>query len=66
MSEPIAFTYHGYAVEVTRNEGHPEHYLWIAINGARFFLGSTEKGIETRREVKALAVAWLKQKGYDK
>jgi hypothetical protein len=60
MRKPIEFTSAGRQIVVTRNDAHPDYYLWISIDGARFFLGSIEKGIETRREVKALAVRWLK------
>ena len=61
-SEPIRFTHRGRAIVVTRNERHPDYYLWITVDGALFYLGSLTPRIRTRGDVKALALEWLKKR----
>lgn len=48
----------GKRIVVTRNEKHPEYYLWIKIDERAFFLGCIEHGM-TRRDVRILASQWL-------
>lgn len=58
---PIRFHHTGRNIEVVHNDGHPSNYLWIIVDGARYFLGVLEKG-ETRAQVKTRAQSWLNER----
>lgn len=62
ISKPIEIDWRGQPVVVRRNDKHPEEHLWIDIEGKTFFLGILTPGM-TRREVRALAEKWLREKG---
>lgn len=49
----------GHDVVVRKNEGHPENYVYISVDGRDFFLGVLQKGT-TRRQVRELARRWLR------
>lgn len=45
---------------VDRNDSHPDQYLWITVDGRRFFLGVLERGM-TRGQVRGMAIAFLER-----
>ncbi len=59
--KPLEFAYNGQRIVVRKNDGHPESLTWIEIAGKTFYLHGVLPGM-TRREVKALALAWLKER----
>lgn len=60
--QPLEVIHAGRRATVTRNEAHPEYYLWIDVDGKRFFLGVLEKHMK-RRDVKQMAVRFLERAG---
>jgi hypothetical protein len=46
---------------VTKNDKHPEEYLYVTLEEKKFFLGVLEKGM-TRGDVKRMAVRWLQER----
>lgn len=57
----IRFKHGGRDIVVRSNDGHPSQYIWIDVDGARYFLGVLRNG-ETRGEMKARALAWLEER----
>lgn len=58
---PLAFRHGGRSIVVRPNAGHPSQYVWIDVDGARYFLGVLGKG-ETRGDMKTRAIAWLDER----
>lgn len=50
----------GHRIVVRKNDGHREYYLWIDVDDRHFFLGVLLNGM-TRREVRAMALRWLRE-----
>lgn len=62
MSEPVTLTHAGLTATVTKNQGHPEYYLWIDVaGGGHYFLGVLEPGM-TRADVRRMAERFLERR----
>lgn len=59
----INFTRNGRSVVIELGVGHPENYLWLIIDGRRFFLGVRTPGM-TRGDVKRMALVHPQLNGY--
>lgn len=59
-TEPLEVTVGGRHAVVRKNETHPDAYLFIDIDGKRFFLGVLVPGM-TRRDVRTMATRWLQE-----
>jgi hypothetical protein len=58
----LEVTHAGRRAIVTKNDAHPEYYLWIDVDGKRFFLGVLEKHM-MRGDVKRMAERFLERAG---
>lgn len=55
---PLTVRRAGHHAIVEKSTEHPEHYLWIRVDGRLFFLGVLEKGM-TRGDVRRKATDFL-------
>lgn len=56
----LEFCHAGHVIRVEKNDGHPEQYLWVAVDEKRFFLGVLEPQMK-RGDVKRLALRWIRE-----
>lgn len=61
-SRPLKFRHLGRDVRVWREESHPDRYVWIAVEGATYFLCVLIPGM-TRGDVRRLAVEFVARRG---
>lgn len=48
----------GHRIKVEKNAGHPEHFLWITVDGRLYFMGVSEPRMK-QRDVRSMAARWL-------
>ena len=49
-----------HSIIVRRNQGHPEAYMWLNIDGRTYFFGVILLRM-TRRDVRDMAERWLRE-----